>query len=937
MGCSAGEPVAPSPFPLAHLVSLRGSSVRRISFAYDGVMELLFGYMGKADAKRDTGPHWHPLVWHGLDVAAVAVTWLDTSAVVRAVSLHACGLADDQFPRLRAWAAFYIALHDLGKFHTLFQWALRQALGESAPPPEWQLMPRAAGHYRHGQEGLNQFFLEYSSWIGGEDEDYRHFDAWLPWMQAVTGHHGELYEPGEDSSRYASDARMVQDRAARAAWVRTLAVMFLQPAGLSLADLPPPCSAAARTWFAGLCSVSDWIGSNTDVFPYVDPAQALGDYFNGQRRRLVERGILAAFGLVAVSRPYAGVAALLGAGEVPRGVQTLVDALPAQSGLTLIEAPTGSGKTEAALAYAWRLIEAGVAESVVFALPTQATANGMLRRAEAFGIQVFGVPNVVLAHGKRDWTEDFQRLLAAVCPTAQGSEEAAAQCVTWLAQSRKRVFLGQIGVGTIDQALLAVLPVRHKFVRGFGIQRSVLIVDEVHAYDSYMHGLLGELLAQQRGVGGSAILLSATLPSRLRRKLLAVWAADGGGEGQAPYPVVWHAGTDGLVPLKVAPEQQPERRVVAVERQQLPDATPGEALLVQLVQAARDGARVGVVLNRVDAAQQLARRLRQAGGDVAVDIFHSRYRYCDRRDKERAVLERYGRDCPPGGRILVATQVVEQSLDLDFDWLLTQICPVDLLFQRLGRLHRHKRLRPPGFERPRCTVLTVDGDDYGSHALIYGNTRVLWRTDRLLSGAAEIVFPHAYREWIEQVYEYDDWPGEPTAVSIEFGAFRCKEIALEREAIGLTRTSMTQFRDEDGGVLSLTRGDEMGLTVLPLTVEGRTLDGDRCSDLDERARAEVTSLQGIPVPATGRWKRALANGGDEEGRFGLVMVTDGGDGWVAHRDCTEFRYGREFGLEMKTPGVARPAGPAGAGNKTVGNCETTQSTVHPSGRERGEL
>lgn len=141
----------------------------------------------------------------------------------------------------------------------------------------------------------------------------------------------------------------------------------------------------------------------------------------------------------------------------------------------------------------------------------------MLERIEAFAAQVFGAANVVLAHGKREFSEAFQRLVTSgQRATAQGRIEAAVQCATWLASSRKRVFLGQIGVCTVDQVLLSVLPVRHKFVRGFGINKAVLIIDEVHAYDAYMHGLLGEVLRRQKATGGTVILLSATLPANVR-------------------------------------------------------------------------------------------------------------------------------------------------------------------------------------------------------------------------------------------------------------------------------------------------------------------------------------------------------------------------------------------------------------------------------------
>lgn len=862
-------------------------------------MERTLTYLGKAQPQNALGPASHPLAFHCLDVAVVALAWLDASPVLRRVSLDACRLHGECYPQLRAWIGFFAALHDIGKFHALFQCVLRQALGD-LPSKDIALDTRAAGRYFHGPEGYSLFYREYADWLATDDEDLEFFNAWSPWIQSVTGHHGELPIDVEERGRYGSDAVMVQDREARKVWVKTLEGLLLCPVGLSLRELPPVCGDAASTWFAGLCSVSDWVGSNTDIFPYALPDQSVEEYFGRQSERLRVSGALADFGLVASAKAYSGLGTLLGESESPRGVQTLVADLPLRAGLTLIEAPTGSGKTEAALAYAWRLIDAGFAESIVFALPTQATANGMLPRAEAFADKAFGSANVVLAHGKRDWTEGFIRLLEAAHPTAQGREEAGVQCAAWLGQSRKRVFLGQVGVCTIDQALLAVLPVRHKFVRGFGLQRSVLIVDEVHAYDSYMHGLLGELLKQQCAVGGSVVLLSATLPSVLRGNLLAAWGVGARGEA-APYPVVWHAAGGDVVSFEVAPANRPQPRVVAVEHLRLPGAIADEALLSRLMAAARAGACVGVVLNRVDDAQHLARCLR-AIGDVPVDVFHSRYRYCDRMEKEHVVLADYGRKRATGGRILVATQVIEQSLDLDFDWLVTQICPVDLLFQRLGRLHRHDRTRPPGFEKPHCTVLSVDGEDYGSHALIYGNTRVLWRTDCLLRDAAEIVFPEAYREWIERVYVREDWDEEPELVCVEFDKFRCMEIQAQREAIALTRTTMTQFRDEESHVLSLTRGNEMGLTVLPQTADGLSLDGESWAKLDEREQAEAASLNGIPVPSTRRWKGALAGLADEEGRYRLVMTGDGNQAWAGGNAKAYFRYSKEFGLSIEGDG-----------------------------------
>jgi CRISPR-associated endonuclease/helicase Cas3 len=747
---------------------------------------------------------------------------------------------------------------------------------------------------------------EYQQWGKLDDAVREIWEQWQPWLAAVTGHHGDFYAPSMPGLILDTDEAIIDhDHNARSEFVTILSRLFLEPAGLNLHKAPPACSSSAQSWLAGFCAVCDWIGSNTEVFAYQGPNAALADYFDARIRVIHENNVLHHFGLLGEPTAYQSVSALLKATESPRGIQVEVDNIPATPGLTLIEAPTGSGKTEAALAYAWRLLDQGIADSIVFALPTQATANAMLTRVEAFAVQLFGSPNIVLAHGKRNFNEAFQRLaLSGQRPTAQGKTEATVQCAAWLASSRKRVFLGQIGVCTVDQVLLSVLPVRHKFVRGFGLNKAVLIVDEVHAYDAYMHGLLGEVLRRQKATGGSAILLSATLSAGVRAKLLGAWGASVVNE--APYPALWHA-TEGMATCITVPDdQRPTHREVATECLKLPGAFPDDAVIGRIIAAAESGALVAVVMNLVDDAQRFARLLR-GKTTLHVDVFHARYRYMDRLHKEKAVLDNYGRNAPRNeGRILVATQVVEQSLDLDFDWILTQICPVDLLFQRLGRLHRHQREhRPKKFESPCCTILSVEGDDYGLHKLIYGNTRVLWRTEQLLTDQTKIVFPEAYRDWIEQVYQRDDWADEPEAIACEYDAYSAIQRSREADALRLTTMTVSAFRDEDSRVTGLTRDGEMSLTVLPIQSDGRLLDGQVLKVLTERDLAETLNLQALPAPAS--WKGRLSDcrledEGDLAGYRQLEMTAVGQGDWLATDG--RFYYSVDFGLEKNSDGSA---------------------------------
>ena len=866
--------------------------------------ELIFRYWGKAKPDYLLEQKWHPLVYHCLDVAAVAASWWDASSVVRRISFASFNWPDTKEKQLRAWVLLFTALHDLGKFDVRFQLKAPDALAAAYQPlgkQDHELSLKEITEFDHGWAGIAWAKQEYTQWVSDDDAECEIWEKWNPWLAAVTGHHGDFYTPAMAGLKLDTDDALIErDRHAREAFANLLAQLFLAPAGLCLKDLPPPCSGSAQCWLAGFCAVCDWVGSNTDVFKYQAPAPAtaLADYFDASVKKIQAGDVLHNFGLLAKAMNYKGVSALLKKEESPRGVQVQVDSLPTVPGLTLIEAPTGSGKTEAALAYAWRLLEQGSADSIVFALPTQATANSMLTRIEEFAVKIFGDANVVLAHGKRGFNEAFQRLVdSGQRTTAQGKTEASVQCAAWLANSRKRVFLGQIGICTVDQVLLSVLPVRHKFVRGFGLNKSVLIVDEVHAYDAYMHGLLGEVLRRQKATGGSAILLSATLPAGVRAKLLEAWESSGVDE--APYPALWHATQGAAACITVPDEHRPERREVMTECLKLPRAFPNDEVIARIIAAAESGARLAVVMNLVDDAQRLARILRSKTA-IDVDVFHARFRLIDRQKKEKAVKNNYGREAPRnGGRILVATQVVEQSLDLDFDWMVTQICPVDLLFQRLGRLHRHQREhRPTGFESPRCTVLSVEGEDYGLHKCIYGNTRVLWRTEQLLAGTDRIVFPEAYRNWIEQVYHRDDWAEEPENISLDYDKFSAMQRTREADALRLTTMTAKAFRDEDARVTGLTRDGEMSLTILPIQPDGRLLDGRVLSELNERDRAETLNLHAAPAPAS--WEKRLKdcrldNEGDLAGYRQLEMSADGQGCWSAMGG--KFCYSEDFGLE----------------------------------------
>lgn len=891
---------------------------------------LYYQYWGKA-SKEDNS--YHLLPYHCLDVAAVADIWWQSSPSIRRSFIASTGLPEEQ---ARAWLMFFVALHDYGKFDIRFQ---RKA------PDAWRMVNSELSslgtklskdqikNYYHGSAGLYWYYQDNNERFGQGDGDFcfddnDEWDAWLSWLAPVAGHHGVIpddYEKGSCNNYQlpgaVSEHLREQLKQARFQWLKCLSDLFLSPAGLGLDDSPlifdtTKNGQSAATMLAGFCSVCDWLGSS-DFFYYDNQPCANFEKLKlwYQQRLLIAEHTLKAAGVIGEIKPYQNIDVLL-KGNSPRQVQCLVNDLYQGQNLTLIEASTGSGKTEAALAYAWQLLALGQAESIIFALPTQATANAMLKRLEEAAPLLFAQEtNVVLAHGRARYQQTFIDLKQA-CESkpAQGKEEAWVQCGQWLSQSRKRIFLGQIGVCTVDQVLVSVLPVKHKFVRGFGIGRSVLIIDEVHAYDSYMYGLLEAVLTQQRLAGGSAILLSATLPFHQKQQLAGAWECSLENDNDA-YPLITqcHASKAEYFDLSKLPEQQPETLVVQLDLLKLPHLWPDDNFFKRLLQAVVEGAQVCLVCNLVADAQAIYQTLLeriQSTDNLTADqilLFHSRFTFSDRQQKEQAVLNLFGAEPQPKearnkGHLLVATQVVEQSLDLDFDWLVTQLCPVDLLFQRMGRLHRHERDRPNRYKSPCCTVLLPESDDYELHELIYGNSRVLWRTQKLLQKAkGSVCFPSAYRDWIEPVYQIDEWENEPEAIIKSFEKFEQESDASRYNALRIVRGN-PDLDDTDGNVMALTRDGEMSLGVLPCY---HNQQGDKCllngvviDNLEESQYFEVLNLNSVAVPAS--WGKCERLGKpDKEGVIWLEMEQTATEHFIGVVGDYEFTYQPATGLSRK--------------------------------------
>lgn len=465
--------------------------------------------------------------------------------------------------------------------------------------------------------------------------------------------------------------------------------------------------------------------------------------------------------------------------DQPRPAQAALRSLPLPCGgsVAILEAETGSGKTEAALARFFDLLQAGEVDGLYFALPTRTAAVQIHARVTKAMKAAFGGddhPPVGLAvpgYLRVDDREGRHLTSFEVLWDDDPGQRFAFR--TWAVEGPKRYLAGAVVIGTIDQLLLSSLQVSHAHLRAFAALRHLLIVDEVHASDAYMTRILRDALKRHLSAGGHALLLSATLGASARAALLRP-------EGvlrserlsydaavETPYPLISYRGGAG-VDARAVDADLAQKRVLwrpwAVARDP-------EAIVRRALDAARRGARVLVIRNTVRdcvATQSALEALATPADDALLfhcegrpAPHHGRFAPEDRRlldaALEQAFRERHG-------LVVIATQTCEQSLDLDADLLLTDLCPMDVLLQRVGRLHRKLGAqRPGGFEGARCLLLVPPQRSLleqaklqdgwlvleGGLGRVYRDLRILERTWREVEARPEVEIPADNRSLVE--------------------------------------------------------------------------------------------------------------------------------------------------------------------------------------------
>lgn len=681
------------------------------------------------------------------------------------------------------------ALHDIGKVNAGFQSQIwrNEDLPKGGRPHSFQRM----GHIRDLAPVVNDEDKETGAWffpaLGFEDLltwDDRDGATVVNLFIAVLSHHGEPIDLGTNlpaNTRAWQQYGELNPREGTERIGRLVRQWF--PDAFAAGAPPLPDQADFQHHFLGLCILADWIGSNERYFPFDDRPDDC--YIHTARKRAA--AAIANIGLdISEQREFFGSRPLrlefadLFDLPCPNAIQqrAALDT-PLDCPLVIIESETGSGKTEAALWRFARMYQQGLVDGLYFALPTRAAASQIHRRVEGFVARMFPeerrppVVRAVPGYIDRDSVDGGLQDYRVWWERDDGE-------MPWAAESAKRYLAAQIAVGTVDQAMLGALQVRHAHLRASCLARNLLVVDEVHASDTYMREILAALLNSHRAAGGYALLMSATLGSASRQRWLSVAAAEVGDVMPltdaiaAHYPAVSWVSGDGAAGIDYAGSNDRAKAVAMAARPAMHDF---DQVAETALAAARGGAKVLVIRNTVGYARQTQQALesRAAGssellftvGDV-ITLHHSRFAAAGRRLLDGEIERQLGKgkDRPAAGRIVVGTQTLEQSLDIDADLLITDLCPVDVLLQRIGRLHRHSgNDRPAEYANPQCVVLTPPGanlspllnsrsgqdpNGLGPHGGVYRSLHILEATRRLLDEYREWRIPEMNRELVER-------------------------------------------------------------------------------------------------------------------------------------------------------------------------------------------
>lgn len=790
---------------------------------------------------------YHPAVYHMLDVAHMAQQLLSAKANPRWRRVLGRALGVDP-NSLVEWLPWIISLHDIGKLTVPFQ-ALNDQQRDRLEQDGFDF-----GKYSKGEHHLHHTLtgrLTLKTWA---DETFGKNRQWKQvFLDMVAGHHGKY----QNAETYHKDIWSVLAEADEWQTIRSQAIEFLKAYLVICAPAkwPKPDNvSAAIVALNGFTILCDWLGSDETYFKpksHLLPHEYIGHSKTQAHQRVQDAG----FFTPTVSQAPSTFTKLFN-GWTPRPLQTAIDQIPDsilhEPTLTIIESLTGEGKTEAALTLAHRIGRISGTDEMYLALPTTATSNAMFTRFQEHLRDRLGIDtSVSLIHGQAFLVADDLRISPADDALEHGEPPPA---LDWFAP-KKRSLLSPFGVGTVDQAELSALNVKHNALRLIGLAGKVVILDEVHAYDTYMTTIIQAMLEWLAALGTSVILLSATLPLARRRQLVEAYTGqpvDPATQSDA-YPYLLTVSGSGRHECNPPADQKNREIALATLNFAEDDASAKAQWLLEQV---KDGGTACWITNIVRRSQDIFEAVKElAPTDVDIELLHSQFPLNSRQQIEANILEKHGKaenGKRPTKAIVIGTQVLEQSLDLDFDLMVSDLAPIDLLLQRVGRVHRHpaRTNRSPLHPTPKFWVnAPVDEDKQ----LIFGADK--FYTEYILAKSWEAIqnkiqqdgifnLPTDYRPLVEHVYT-DIEPEADSLFRADWEARNQLESKYQQEANlrlsgkptprrAFWKNGSLEFKEEDDSVSWINAQtryiEQETITVIPLqrleNGQVSTLDGD---------------------------------------------------------------------------------------------------------------
>ncbi len=686
---------------------------------------------------------WLPLWMHLRDTAEIMELlvreWLPDS------TKKSAGMDEEALASL---ARFLGYIHDIGKATVLFQ----TRITKSVPEAQARIETYSVLCYREANKKKTPH-------AAASEAILRALDCPFGIASIAGAHHGkpQSCDVEYNLESYASN---YYPKGCKAAWYSCWETMLdcaLKDCGYADVRALPTLTQPVEILLTGLLIMADWIASNTEYFPLIPVEDCGNDALYPDRA-------YRAWDQLQLSLPWEAQSDVLedsgfrrrfdfAPNAVQRAVLDAVNEMT-QPGLMILEAPMGIGKTEAGLAFSEACAARFGAGGIFFGLPTQATSNGIFPRLISWAENQSDDlrHSVRLAHGMLELNEDYLELPRMQSNVEQDADTEGERIAVhqWFC-GNKKALLADFVIGTVDQLLMAALKQKHVMLRHLGLVGKSVIVDEVHAYDAYMNQYLDCALQWLGWYGVPVILLSATLPANRRAELIRAYqpkAKEGIWTSSAAYPLItW---TNGKEVCQCASKSDTEKRGIRISYITAADI---EQVLQEKLQK---GGCAGIIVNTVRKAQAIADAVKAAMPDKNVILFHSQFLMPDRTETERCLMERAGKYSTPEMRknlIVVGTQVMEQSLDVDFDVLITELCPMDLLLQRIGRLHRHDRQRPEAMKAAECFVLDTGTEEFDEgSAFVYGEW-LLYRTRKLLP--EKITLPQDISRLVQRAYMWD--------------------------------------------------------------------------------------------------------------------------------------------------------------------------------------